>query len=86
MEMMLPNKTAIKLQIDSGATVNVISGKHVDINNVTSSSVKLNVQQHFFEASVPTSPRNPANGCKHYAEFQVVQEDFIPLLSRRAAE
>ena len=34
-------KTAIKLQIDSGATVNVISAKHVDINNVTSSSVKL---------------------------------------------
>ena len=29
---------------------------------------------------------NPANGCKHNAEFQVVQEDFIPLLSRRAAE
>ena len=41
-EMMLPNKTAIRLQIDSGATVNVISAKHVDINNVTSSSVKLN--------------------------------------------
>ena len=34
-EMMLPNKTAIKLQIDSGSTVNVISAKHVDINNVT---------------------------------------------------
>ena len=33
-EMMLPNKTAIKLQIDSGATVNVISAKHVDISTM----------------------------------------------------
>ena len=31
-------------------------------------------------------PENPANGRKHCVEFQVVQEDFIPLLSRRAAE
>ena len=30
--------------------------------------------------------QNPANGNKHYVEFQVVEEDFIPLLSRRAAE
>ena len=30
--------------------------------------------------------QNPANGNKHCVEFQVVEEDFIPLLSRRAAE
>ena len=88
-EMMLPNKTAIKLQIDSGATVNIISAKHVDINNVMSSSVKLKMYNN-------TSLRpldkclllleNPANGRKHCVEFQVVQGDFIPLLSRRAAE
>ena len=64
-EMMLPNKTAIKLQIDSGATVNVISAKHVDMTNVMSSSVKLKMYNN-------TSLRplgkclllleNPANG------------------------
>ena len=69
--------------------MNVISAKHVDINNVMSSSVKLKMYNN-------TSLRplgkclllleNPANGRKHCVEFQVVQEDFIPLLSRRAAE
>ena len=86
---MLPIKTAIKLQIDSGATVHVISAKHVDINNVTSAGYKLKLYNN-------TSLRllgkfllfleTPANGRKHCVEFQVVQEDFIPLLSRRAAE
>ena len=88
-EMMLPNKTSIKLQIDSGATVNVISAKHVDVNNVTSSSVKLKMYNN--TSSRPLGKcllllKNPANGRKHCVEFQVVQEDFIPLLSRRAAE
>ena len=88
-KMMLPNKAAIKLQIDSRATVNVISAKHVDINNVTSSSVKLKMYNN-------TSLRplgkclllleNPANRRKHCVEFQVVQVDFIHLLDRRAAE
>ena len=45
-EIMLPNKTAIKLQIDPGATVNVISAKQVDTNNVTSSGVKLKGNAH----------------------------------------
>ena len=88
-EMMLPNKTAIKLQIDSGATVNVISAKHVDINNVTSSGVKLNMYNN--TSLKPLGKcllllQNPANGNKHCVEFQVVEEDFIPLLIRRAAE
>ena len=88
-EMMLPNKTAIKLQIDSGATVNVISNKHVDIKNVTSSSVKLKMYNN--TSLKPLSKcllllQNPANGNKHCVEFQVVEEDFIPLLSRGAAE
>ena len=88
-EMMLPNKTAIKLQIDSGATVNVISAKHVDINNVTSSGVKLKMYNN--TSLKPLGKcllllQNPANGKKHCVEFQVVEEDFIPLLSRRAAE
>ena len=58
-EMMLPNKTVIKLQIDSGATVNVISAKHVDIKNVTSSSVKLNMYNDTSLKQVPTSTPKP---------------------------
>ena len=74
-EMMHRNKTAIKLQIDYGATVNVISAKHVDINNVTNYIVKLKMYNN-------TSLRplgkllllleNAANGCKHCVGFQVV--------------
>ena len=88
-EMMLPNKIAIKLQIDSGATVNVVSAKHDDINNVTSRSVKLKLYnntslKHLGKCLLLL--QNPANGNKHCMEFLVVKEDFIPLLSRRAAE
>ena len=84
-----PNKTAIKLQIDSGATVSVISAKHVDINNVTSSGVKLKMYNN--TSLTPLGKcllllQTPANGNKHCVEFQVVEEDFIPLLSRGAAK
>ena len=69
-EMMLPNKTAIKLQIDSEATVNVISAKHVDINNAMSSSVKLKM----YTSLRPLGKcillfENPAKGSKHCVEF-----------------
>ena len=88
-DMIHPNKTAIKLQIDPGATVNVISAKHVDISNVTSFSVKLNMYNN--TSLKPLGKcllllQNHANGHKHCVEFQVVEEYFIPLLSRRAAE
>ena len=59
-----PNKTAIKLQ----ATVNVISAKHVDINNVTSSGVKLKMYNN--TSLTPLGKclfllQTPANGKKH---------------------
>ena len=86
---MLPIKTAIKLQLDSGATVNVISTKHVDINNVTSARYKLKLYNNTSLRLLGKCLRfleNPANARKHCVEFQFVQENFIPLLSSRAAE
>ena len=70
-EMMLPNKTAIKLQIDSGATVNVISAKHVDINNATSCRVKLKMYNTSLKllGKCLLLIENPANGCKHCVEL-----------------
>ena len=84
-DMMLPNKTAIKLYIDYGTTVNVIFAKRVDISNVT--SVKLNMYNN--TSLKPLGKcllllQNTANGNKHCVEFQVVEGDFIPLFSRRA--
>ena len=56
---------------------------------MTSSSVKLKMYNN--TSLKPLGKcllllQNPANGKKHCVEFRVVEEDFIPLLSRRAAE
>ena len=54
-----------------------------------SSSVKLKMYNNTSLRPLGKCPlllENPANGRKHCVEFQVVQEDFIPLLSRRATE
>ena len=60
----------------------------VDINNVTSSSVELKMYNTSLKplGKCLLLLQNPANWKKTTVEFQVVEEDFIPLLSRRSAE
>ena len=55
---------------------------------MTSSSVKLKTYNTSLKplGKCLLLLQNPANGNKHCVQFQVADEDFIPLLSRRSAE
>ena len=84
-QMVLPNKIPIKLQIDSGATGNVILLQHVD--NITTSSVKLkmyNASLRGLWASAYFSKALLMETNTVWSLFQVVQEDFMHLLSKPA--
>ena len=82
------NGERIKLQVDCGATVNVIPHSFVK-NELEKSAVTLqmwNNSTKTVSGKTRLSLRNTKNQKKYSVEFQVVEGDFTPLLSRKAAE
>lgn len=86
--MQLEKAENVKFQIDCGATVNVIPVKYVSKPLEKSENVL-----HMYNKSklVPLgkcrlSLRNTQSRKKYSVEFEVVQEDLTPLISRKAAE
>ena len=88
-EMLLPDGKPLQMQIDSGATVNVLPAKHVGSAKLMHSDVQLRM---YNKAAVKPLGKcclhlvNPVNNHKHAVVCQVVEENHTPLLSRKAAE
>ena len=78
-----------KFQVDCGATVNVISQKYVHNESLEKSNTMLTMYNK--TALKPIGKcriimRNPTNGKKYNVLFEIVKEDLMPLLCRKAAE
>ena len=88
-EMLLPDGKPLRMQIDSGATVNVMPAKHIGSAQLMHSDVQLRM---YTKATVKPLGKchlhlvNPVNNHKYEVEFQVVEDNLTPLLSRKAAE
>ena len=88
-EMRLPDGKPLRMQTDSGATVNVMPAKHVGSAKLMHSDVHLRM---YNKATVKPLGKcrlhlvNPVNNHRYQVEFQVVEGNLIPLLSRKAAE
>ena len=79
----------VKLQVDCGTTVNVISQKYVHNESLEKSDTKLTMYNKTTLKPICKCRiimRNPTNGKKYNVLFEVVKEDLMPLLSRKAAE
>ena len=89
-EMRLPGGKPLRMQIDSGATVNVMPAKHVGSAKLMHSDVQLRMYNN--KATVKPLGKcrlylvNPVNNHRYQVEFQVIEENLTPLLSRKAAE
>ena len=88
-EMRLPDGKPLRMQIDSGATVNVMPAKHVGSAELMHSDIQLRT---YNKATVKPLGKcrlylvNPVNNHEYQVEFQVVEENLTPLLSMKAAE
>ena len=87
-EMLLDEKS-VKFQIDSGATVNVIPRKYVS-TTIDEPKVQLKMYNGttlWAKGRAKLKMRNPKNRKKYKVTFVVIdEENFTPLLSRKAAE
>lgn len=83
------NGKPVKLQIDCGATVNILSKRHLDGLPLRPETVKLQMWngstiQALGRCKLRT--RNVKTGQQFNVDFVIVEEELIPLLSRNAAE
>ena len=79
----------VKFQVDCGTTVNVTSQKYVHNESLEKSDTKLTMYNKTTLKPICKCRiimRNPTNGKKFSVLFEVVKEDLMPLLSRKAAE
>ena len=79
----------VRFQVDCGGTVNVISQKYVHNESLEKSDTKLTMYNKTTLKPIGKCGiiiRNPTNGKKYNVLFEVVKEDLMPLLSRKAAE
>ena len=79
----------IKLQIDCGATVNVMPAHLVDLSKLEPSNVTLRYYNNTLKpvlGKICLPMDNPATGHKYAIMFQVIDEPSQPLLCRKAAE
>ena len=79
----------IKLQIDCGATVNVMPAHLVDLSKLEPSNVTLRYYNNTLKpvlGKIRLPMDNPATGHKYAIMFQVIDEPSQPLLCRKAAE
>lgn len=83
------NGKPVKLQIDCGATVNILSKRHLDGLPLPPETVQLQMWngstiQALGRCKLRT--RNVKTGQKFNVHFVIVEEELTPLLSRNAAE
>ena len=86
---MLVDEKAIKFQVDSGASANILSTKHIGEDGVTPTGHVLRMWNGAEVRPLGTRRlvlRNPKNNKRFSVEFVVVREDLTPLLGARAAQ
>jgi len=86
---MIVNKQPVKLQVDCGATVNILPRRYIGDNEIRHEDVSLvmwnnDTLKALGKCRVKTV--NPVTGDKWKVDYVVVDEELTPLLSRRAAE
>jgi hypothetical protein len=86
---MLVNGQNVRLQVDCGATVNVLPKKYCEGQDIRPESVNLRMWngstlQALGKCKIKTI--NPKTGTKYKVDYVVVDDDLRPLLSRNAAE
>lgn len=88
-EMLLESGQKAKFQIDCGATVNVIPRRLVKHRKLEPTNTRLSMYNKSTLKPVgkcQVKLRNPVNKMTYNVEFQVVDDNLIPLISGKAAE
>ena len=83
------NDTPIKLQVDCGATVNIMPQSKIGNTSINRDNVTLemwNKKQMNTLGTCKLPVENPKTTTKYLVKFVVVEEELTPLLSRKAAE
>ena len=88
--LILPNKTEVIFQVDTGASVNVLPSKYHPAD-LPLTPVKKTLRAWSNNTITPLgsyrhSVRNPINRRKYSIEFLVIKEDFTPVLGLRASQ
>ena len=86
---MVVNKQLVKLQVDCGATVNVLPRRYVGNKEIRHEDVSLKMWNDVTMKAIGkcrVKTVNPVTGEKWKIDYVVVDQDLIPLLSRKAAE
>jgi hypothetical protein len=83
------NKKVVKLQIDCGATVNILPRRYVMNLQLRDEAVDLKMWNKAITRALgkcKVKVKNPVTKQKYNIDFVIVKEDLTPLLSRKAAE
>ena len=88
--LILPNKTEVIFQVDTGASVNVLPSKYHPAD-LPLTPVKKTLRAWSNNTITPMSSyrhsvRNPMNRRRYSIEFLVVKEDFTPILGLRSSQ
>ena len=86
---MVVNKQLAKLQVDCGATVNVLPQRYVRNKEIRHEDVSLKMWNDVTMKAIGkcrVKTVNHVTGEKWKIDYVVVDQDLIPLLSRKAAE
>ena len=86
---MVVNKQLIKLQVDCGATVNVLPHRYVRNKEIRHEDVSLKMWNDVTTKAIGkcrVKTVNPVSGEKWKIDYVVVDQDLIRLFSRKAAE
>ena len=87
--IVVDTKQPVKLQVDCGAEINVISKRYIPKVTLKESSMTLQMWNNMTKKTIwktRLSVRNSDNNKKYNIEFQVVKEGRTPLIGRKAAE
>ena len=87
--IIVDTKQPVKLQVDCGAEINVISKRYIPNVTLEESSMTLQMWNNMTTKTIGKTRlivRNSENNKKYNVEFQVVKEGRTPLIGRKAAE
>ena len=87
--IIVDTKQPVKLQVDCGAEINVISKRYIPNVTLEESSMTLQMWNSMTTKTIGKTRliiRNSENNKKYNIEFQVVKEGRTPLIGRKAVE
>ena len=87
--IIVDTKQPVKLQVDCGAEIKVISKRYIPNVTLEESSMTLQMWNNMTTKTIGKTRlivRNSENNKKYNVEFQVVKEERTPLIGRKAAE